>query len=588
VNPAPADRLLPVASSRETLRLAARLARTRRGALAAAALAFAAAAIAGVAPPWLLGGLVDGARSGDTHAVAAAAAGIAVAAVFGGVSTAASAALLARGCEPALARLREDVLERAVHLESAWSDGLAVGDLLSRVGDDVRTVTRSLAEAVPLLISSVLAVAFTAGGMLVLDWRLALAGALAVPLYGYAARWYLPRTAPIYRAQRLAEGERAEALVAGVHGAATLRALSLDEAQLERAVRTSGRAAQLQVAAFAVFTRFFTRNNLAEFVGLAGVLVTGFFLVEGTEATVGEVTAAALLFHRLFNPITSLLLVLDEVQSAGASLTRLAGVALLPEPRPAAVPAVPDGGPAGAGLQLREVTHAYRSGEPVLTGVSLVVRPGERVAVVGATGAGKSTLGGIAAGVLRPSSGSVTVGGVPAGSLDRRQLRRRVVLVSQEVHVFAGTVRDNLTLARAGATDEELVSALRTAGAWSWVAALPEGLDTVVGQEGSSLTPARAQHLALVRVLLADPAVVVLDEATAETGSAGARELDRAAAAVAQGRAVLTIAHRLTQARAADRVVVLHAGRVVEEGSHDELVAAGGPYARLWSAWSAV
>ena len=242
--------------------------------------------------------------------------------------------------------------------------------------------------------------------------------------------------------------------------------------------------------------------------------------------------------------------------------------------------------PADASIVLEGVRHAYVDGHDVLGGIDLAVAPGERVALIGVSGAGKTTLARVVAGIQRPTGGRVRLGGVELAQLGRAATARTVGLVSQEVHVFAGPLAGDLRMARAAASDDELAAALACVGALEWARALPDGLQTVVGDGGATLTAEQAQQLALARIVLADHPIVILDEATAESGSTGARALERAAAAALEGRTAIVVAHRLTQAAAADRIVVLEAGRIVESGPHAELVAAGGAYAALWSAWS--
>ena len=396
-----------------------------------------------------------------------------------------------------------------------------------------------------------------------------------------ALRWYLPRSGPYYRREREANGVRAEAFLTGVHASRTLRAFGLAETHQQKVDAASWSSAQISIDVFRMLTRFFARNNRSELIGLLLILVTGFLLVRADSTTVGAVTAAALLFHRLFNPIGAVMGLFDQVQSAGASLARLAGLAQLPA-RPAPV----DDRPSSGTIAVDRLRHEYVAGRAAVDDVSVRVEPGERVAVVGGTGAGKSTLAAALAG-RAATSGTVLVGGVPVtdGGVDHSG-RPAVVLVTQEVHVFAGSVRDNLTLASPDADDAALADALGRVGAAPWVRALADGVDTVVGEGAVPLTPAQAQQLALARVLLADPLVVVLDEATAEAGSAGARDLEAAALAAAAGRTAVVVAHRLGQAATADRVLVMDGGRIVEEGTHDDLVATGGTYATLWEAWA--
>jgi ATP-binding cassette subfamily C protein len=575
--------LLPIASRRETTRLATSLLREHRRPLAVSALAFVVVGLAGLVAPWVLGGIVDTVIAEDSSSsVLRGALLIAAASVVAGLGTSVSVTYLARAGEPALADLREQALDRALHLDSSRLEEAGAGDLLSRMGDDVRSVAGSLTEMVPLLIGSLVTVVFTAGGLFALDWRLGLAGLASAPFYALGLRWYLPRSAPYYRRERIAQGERAEVLVGGVQGASTLRALSREQAQIDLITHHSRHAMTITLDVFNLLLRFGARTNRSELIGLSLVLGTGFFLVRGDLTTVGAVTAAALYFHRLFNPIGALLMIFDDVQSAGASLARLAGVALLDPTTSSDAPS-----PVRTGtLELTGISHEYVAGRRVLSEVTLRIPDGERVALVGATGAGKSTLGAVAAGLLSPTRGQVAIGGFPLDALEPSHVRSAIALVTQDVHVFSGTVRENVDLARPGAADEQIRSALSTVRALGWVEALADGLDTVVGDHGHRLTPSQAQQLALARVLLHDPAVAVFDEATAEAGSSGARELEEAAIAVTRGRTALVVAHRLTQAQSADRVIVMHEGRIVEEGTHDELVEAGGRYADLWSAWS--
>ncbi|MFF2235687.1 ABC transporter ATP-binding protein [Streptomyces anulatus] len=596
----PADdsaELLPVATPARTRAALRALIRPDRGlALTGTGVLVAATAVGLLVQP-LLGRIVDivadGRPAGDLTLPVVLL--VAVAAVQG-VTTTIGLTRVARLGETVLARLREQFVERALDLPADRLERAGAGDLTARVTGDVARVAEAVRSALPEMARSVLAILLTLGALALLDVRFLLAALLAVPVQLLTARWYVTRALTLYADQRVANGAQQQQLLETIGGAVTVRGHRLERQHTERGAGRSRRAVELTMRSVDLVLGFYGRLHIAEYIGLAAVLIAGFWLVRDGAVSIGTATAAALYFHSLFGPVNAALVLLDDAQSAAAGLARLVGVTDLARPaEPVAGKAEPAGaaepapvphqrtGPQqrtapGAAVAVDAVSHAYGPGRPVLHEVSLTLRPGEHVALVGTSGAGKSTLARIVAGVQQPTAGTVTA---PAAAGEPS-----VVLVTQEVHVFTGSLAEDLRLARPGATDAELRGALSTVHALDWAEALPDGLDTVVGEGGHRLDPARAQQLALARLVLSGPALAVLDEATAEAGSAGARVLERSAEAALSGRTALIVAHRLTQAVAADRVVVLEAGRVVESGPHEELRDADGPYAALWRAWS--
>jgi len=314
------------------------------------------------------------------------------------------------------------------------------------------------------------------------------------------------------------------------------------------------------------------------------VLLVGGVLLDRGMVTLGAVVAAALYLQQVIDPMDMLLQWTEMAQRGLASYARVLGVAEVPPEATGSVGEDLRDGPEGRHIAARGVRFAYASGREVLHGIDLDVRPGERLAIVGPSGAGKSTLARLLAGIDAPRDGVVSLGGTPVTDLDPAVRRRRIALVTQEHHVFMGTLRDNLVFAAPDASDVEVRAALTSVGA-DWVADLPDGLSTALGDGGHALAAADVQQVALARLVLADPHVLILDEATAALDPTTARRTERALAAVLTGRTVIAIAHRLNTAHDADRVAVLEDGRITELGSHHDLLRAGGPYAALWRSW---
>ncbi|AEG43523.1 ABC transporter ATP-binding protein [Isoptericola variabilis] len=573
--------LLPIADRAEVKRTVGRLFRRHRGALGAIAALHTVAAVAGLAGPYLLGRIIDevagGTRLGRVDTLALVLVGAVVAQAV--VTRFAQKVSMVFG-EEVFAELREEFMNTVTRLPLSVVEKAGTGDLVARTTNDVNKLQHAVRFGVPRVLVCIVTIVLTVVASFLADPLVAIGLLSGVPLIWVATRWYLKRATPGYLRESAAYATVNGTITEAVEGARTTDALFLGSKVRRRLRRDLAETFEAEKYTLGLRLRLIPSLDAAVAVAPIVVVLWGAWLASQDLTTVGTVATIALYAHQLGGPVFDLVFWLDELQVAAVALARLVGVGLVGPDRQAGTAV-----PASDEVRAHAVRYAYREGHDVLHGIDLDLRPGERLAVVGPSGAGKSTLGRMLAGIHPPTGGSVTVGGVPLVELPLEDLRTHVALVTQEHHVFVGSLAENLRLADTTASDERLWEALGAVDAREWAAALPDGLETEVGSGGHALTPAQAQQVALARLVLLDPHTLVLDEATSLLDPRAARHLERSLNAVLTGRTVVAIAHRLHTAHDADRVAVVDGGRITEIGPHDDLVAAGGDYARLWHSW---
>jgi ABC-type multidrug transport system fused ATPase/permease subunit len=480
-----------------------------------------------------------------------------------------------------LAEAREYVVRTVLGLPLSKVESASTGDLVTRVTRDVSTMSMSVRFGLPESVIAGMTTLLTVVAMLLNSPLLTLPLLVTAPLLIIAARRYIKRAPKGYITEGGTYSQINTTFTETVEGARTVEALGLQRTRIERGDSDIAVSGQAERYTMSLRNLLFIVIGFAYDTPLVMELILGGIGYANGWVSLGQVTTATLYVQALVEPLDRLIRNVDRLQVGIASTCRLLGIAAVPQDREAG-----ERLPHGNRLIGRNLRFAYYDEHDVVHGIDLALRPGERLAIVGPSGSGKSTLGRLLAGINRPRTGSVTVGGVELTELPLPVLRTEVALVTQEHHVFVGTVRDNIILARESSPDDVVIEALRTVDAWDWVERLPQQLSTMLGSGHQKLTPAQAQQVALARLVVADPHTLVLDEATSLIDPHTARHMEGSMAALLEDRTVVAIAHRLHSAHDADRIAVVINGRIAELGSHHELVAANGEYAQLWRAWT--
>jgi ATP-binding cassette, subfamily B, bacterial len=562
------------------------LVRPVRKLYAAAAAAVIMATLITLAGPLLVRYAVDeGIERGQTHALNVAAVVFLALALVKPFVVRAQILLAAPAGERFLDALRVAAFDKLQALPLGFFERERAGVLVSRLTSDVQSLNELVREALVEIVGSGLQIVLTLVVLAFLSPKLALISLVALPIL-IASSWSFHHSAGrAYHAIRDRVAETLTALQEGLAGVRVVQAFRRESRTLEHYKPRSQAQVHAWRRASFVNIRLFAFLPLAQVAALIVVLLVASSMYNADEISIGTITAFVLYLIQLFDPIGRFTEWLGEFRQGLAALAKIVGLLDVPSAiveRPGAVELPREGA-----LALRDVTFGYAEGSPVVREVTLEVVPGEHVALVGATGAGKSSVAKLLTRQYDPQHGSISLGGVDLREATLESLHRRIVLLPQEGHLFSGTIADNVRLAHPEASDDDVRRALRRIGALDRFESLPQGLDTDVQTRGLRLSAGERQLVGIARVALADPAVIVLDEATSSLDPATEAAVERALAAVAEGRTVITIAHRLSTAERADRVAVMEHGRLVEVASHEELVEQGDRYARLWASWRA-
>jgi ATP-binding cassette subfamily B protein len=515
-----------------------------------------------------------------------------------------TSALLGRSVIWAVSRIGEDflrslrarVFRHLINLDLGFFEREKTGRLVARMTSDIDALQELVSQGLVMFVQNALIFVGTLVVMSLLSWQLTLCTIIVVPPVIFASLWFRKRSNTAYLEVRDRVGTNLSTLQEGLEGVRVVQAFGREGGFIERFEETNEAQYDANIATVNIATRYFPFVEFIGVVGLAVVVGAGSYFVDRNILEVGTVLAFVLYLNNLFEPIQQLSQLYNTVQSAAAALNKLFGLLDTPNSVPEKPGAIDL--PLAGALTVSGVTFAYGGGPPdtdgvshplgpiVLDDVSISVAAGERVALVGPTGAGKSTLAKLMARFYDPIEGDVSFGGVSLRDATRRSLRERIAVVPQEGFLFAGTVRDNIRVGSPEASDADVDAAVDALGLREHFESFPEGLDTEVRERGSRLSAGEKQLVSLARAALADPTVLVLDEATSNLDPGTELEVERALEALTQGRTVIVVAHRLSTAQRCDRVAVVADGQILEIGTHDDLVSRGDAYAALFAAWT--
>ena len=492
--------------------------------------------------------------------------------------------LINRIGESFLRDLRLAVFDKLQKLSMPFYDREKAGVIVSRMTSDVDSLTELVQMGLLMFVSNGLLLVFSLGLLVALSWQLSLVCLVAVPFVVLASIKFQRDSNRAYLDVRNRIGGVLSNLQEGIAGVRVIQAFGREDVEVDRFGTTNRSLFDSHMRSVKISAWYLPVIDLSSVWTTGAVVGVGGWLVHRGDVTLGTVAAFILLLSNLFEPIQQLSQLFNLVQSAGAALNKLYG--LIDTPIDVPDPKEPKHLNASGKITVEDVSFAYAGGPPVLQHVSLTVEPGERLALVGPTGAGKSTLAKLMARLYDPTEGRVTLGGVDLREVSIAELRQRVVVVPQEGFLFNATIGENIRIARGDATDDDVRAALVALGIEQRFLSLPDGLDTEVQERGSRFSAGEKQLVSLARAALVDPSVLVLDEATSSLDPGTELLVERALERLMEGRTSLVIAHRLSTAERCDRVAVVQDGRLVEIGPHEELVALGGAYADLFASWS--